>query len=389
MGKTGLTKRKDGNYKVSLLTGRKPDGKPIRKYFYGRTMKEANGKLDEFKRMFSRGFVPTDERATFGELATLLCSVYKPVVSDGVRRRYESIFKNQLGDLSGVKVRELKAAHLQTIINRLAIEGLSSKTQKEIKQAAVQAMNLALDADIIVRNPFERVTITETEPVEREPLTDQQMKLLESNYKGHRLGLPAMIMMYAGLRRGELLALTWRDIDLKEKVIRINRALAFNARNVGTEKTPKTNAGTRDIPIFPPLYDALAAAPRPTNSILVCPAVSGAQMTNTAYRRGWENFMSYLNVQAGGKAAYRTKDANGKTITVPAVLAMSPFTAHQLRHTFVSLLYDWDTPVLVAQEWAGHASVEITLRIYTHLSQRKKDETVKKINARFLNGVEN
>ena len=86
--------------------------------------------------------------------------------------------------------------------------------------------------------------------------------------------------------------------------------------------------------------------------------------------------MHYLNIKAGGKDRSRIN---------PKTVAMEPFTAHQLRHTYATMLYDADVDPKSAQKALGHANVQQTLEIYTHLSQRKKASSIDKLND-FLKG---
>ena len=95
--------------------------------------------------------------------------------------------------------------------------------------------------------------------------------------------------------------------------------------------------------------------------------------------------MHYLNICAGGKDKKRIADQDGKPAFSPALQVIEPFTAHQLRHTYATMLYDAGVDTKSAQKLMGHASIEMTLKIYTHLSQRKKADSIGKLNE-FLNG---
>ena len=104
-------------------------------------------------------------------------------------------------------------------------------------------------------------------------------------------------------------------------------------------------------------------------------------LSGTGYTRLWESYMHYLNLCAGGRDKVRMKNENGKAAFTPAIQAMEPFTAHQLRHTYATMLYDAGVDPKSAQRLMGHASLEMTLKIYTHLSQRKKADSIGKLNA--------
>ncbi|MBQ9188454.1 MAG: site-specific integrase [Clostridia bacterium] len=368
-------KRDDGLYQRCVTVGRKADGRPDRKVIYAHTQKELEDKVAEYKERLSNGMLPIHENATFGEFAELLCKEYKPTISESVRKQYVSICNNHLSELKYMQLTELRNAHLQTIINRMARNGYSTKLMSHVKQVASQVLRLAQDNDILVRNVFERVKVPSIEPEKRLPLTEEQIALVKKTYKGHRMGVPVMVMLYAGLRRGELLALQWTDIDFKKHVIRVWRSLAFEAKNQARIKKPKTKAGTREVPIVDPLYEILTEAKKNTTSVMVCPSAKGTVMTDTAWKTSWDSYMHYLNIQAGGRDRSRSN---------PKVVAIEPFTPHQLRHTFITMCHEAGVDVKVTQEIAGHADIHTTLMIYTHLTNAKREEGVQTLNAHLL-----
>lgn len=366
-----VKKRADGLYQRSISVGRQADGKPIRKTIYAKTQKELEAKVAEYQEKIKRGMLPVDEKVTFGEMAEILCRDNKPTISEGVRKQYFSICKKHLGDLQNIRLQDLRAIHLQTIINSLAQNGYGTRTLTHIKQVACQVIRLAEDSDIVGRNVFSRVKIPAIEATKRQPLTEKQIELAKATYKDHRMGMPVMLMLYAGLRRGELMALTWRDIDFENQIIHVREAIAFESNNVGHRKTPKTAAGKRDVPILAPLLPILQEAKQEATSFLVCPAAEGGEMTNMAWRCAWRSYMHYLNICAGGRDASRSR---------PKVVAMEPFTAHQLRHTFITLCHEAGVDPKVTQEIVGHADISTTLNIYTHLTKAKKEEAIQTLN---------
>ncbi len=131
----------------------------------------------------------------------------------------------------------------------LAEDDYSEKTLKELKRVACQILELAISNDVLYRNVFQKVTIPHIEKSERRPLTQEEIDLVMKTFHGHRMGIPALLMLYCGLRRGELLALTWGDINLKSKTLNVNKAVLFDG-NTPHMKTPKSKAGTRTVPIW-------------------------------------------------------------------------------------------------------------------------------------------
>lgn len=105
-------------------------------------------------------------------------------------------------------------------------------------------------------------------------------------------------------------------------------------------------------------------------------------MTQIAFKRAWESYLHYLNLQAGGCDKKRGKnDATGKPTFIPAVRAIDNITPHMLRHTYATMLYDAGVDVKSAQRFLGHADLQTTLKIYTHLSEQKEQQSVAALNA--------
>lgn len=376
-------RRPDGLYQRSITTGRKPDGRPIRKTIYAKTIKELDTRAAEYERQLRHGTLSSNEKITFGELALLWIETSKPLIGERMKARYLGIIKKHFEELKAIRVKDLKPHHLQSIINRLIEKEYAGKTIREIKQTAVQILALAMDNDIVYRNVFERVTVPELDAQDRRALTQKEQELVVNTWQGHRMGLPALLMMYCGLRRGELIALTWRDVNVKAKTITVNKA-AFYTGNQPQLKAPKSKAGERTIPIPDKLLPMLSG--RHAASMMVCPSVQGKMMSGEAFRRAWESYWRHLNLQAGGSDKKRGKnDANGKPTWIPAVHAIDNITPHMLRHTYATMLYNAGVDVKSAQKFLGHADLNVTLKIYTHLSEEREQSAIAAMNG-YLNG---
>ena len=95
-------------------------------------------------------------------------------------------------------------------------------------------------------------------------------------------------------------------------------------------------------------------------------------MTGSAWSSAWYSYMNHLNLYCGGKNASRSS---------PRVQAFEKFSAHMLRHTYATMLYDAGVDIKSAQYFLGHASIELTLSIYTHLTPYKVDQAIGSFNA--------
>ncbi|MBR5949343.1 MAG: site-specific integrase [Clostridia bacterium] len=323
----------------------------------------------EITKQLQSGIAVWENGLTFAELSDIWLNQYNPTATERwMYAQNHLLNKHLLPAIGQLKVRDLRQIHLQSIISSMAKMDYATGTMKQVKQSAVRIMKVAVDSDLIMRNPFQGVSVPNKEPEARQPLTPEQITLVTDNWRGHRFGHAGMIMLYAGLRRGELLALTWEDIDLNRRIIHVNKSVSVLC-NKPKVKTPKTKSGTRDVPIPDILMQVLIELKKPNG--LVCTSTKGVMMSEVAYRNAWASYLGYLNVCAGGKMG-----GGGKG----PVWVIEKFTAHQMRHSYASMLFDAGVDVKSAQKFLGHTDIEVTLSIYTHLSKFKEETAINALN---------
>ncbi len=372
---TRQKKRSGGLYQKNLIVGRKADGQYIRKTVYAKTLKELDQKVADITQQLNNGIQVWDNGLTFKELAETWFKQYNPDASETWRYyQWGIVKKHLLPSLGEMKIREIRQLHLQTIITTLSNNGYATGTMRHVKQIAERIMRVAVGSDLIMKNPFSEVRVPNKEPEVRRALTEYEISLITTTWQGHNLGLMAMIMLYAGLRRGEAMALEWTDIDFKNRMIKVTKSCSV-LKNKNIIKKPKTKSGIRDIPIPNILMEALKQRRKPRGYIVTCK--DGSQLTDTALAHQWISYEHYLNICAGGR--------NGAGPYIPRVDVIDHITAHMLRHTYATMLFDADVDVKSAQKFLGHADIEVTLSIYTHLTKFKEDKAIKALNEHLDN----
>lgn len=365
-------RRPDGRYCRQIYIGKSPDGK--RKYhtIYAATAKEADRLAAEYRAALGRGLDPHSKARTVKDLLdTLMASK----AAQGVGISWQRCLANHIGHLSpiwAIPADKVRTADVQAVLNELAQEGLSHKTISQIAGTLSAAFRLAIP-EVVQYNPCDKAVVPAGKPAKRREWLDEERQGWVLNTP-HRAQRAAMVMMLAGLRRGEATALTWADVDLDSRTITVNKSWDFAA---GRVKDPKTAAGERVVHIPRLLADYLRAEREADPSTLyVVHTATGGRMTDIAWRRMWDSYMSDLNVKYGyhgavNKYATRKKDKSGKEQgALPMVIRT--FTPHELRHTFCTLLYMAGVDVLTARDQMGHASVQVTQEIYTHLDAKHK-----------------
>ncbi len=380
-------KRTDGRVRSKVYIGQ-VDGKPQYKYVYAQNNKELDKKVQEVKIKLGKGLDLTAERDSFKYWADKWLKLKQMEVSAGRYASYSARLKN-LESLYQYKISELRMSDFQEIFLDLATEPsertgkpYSKSTLNDLKNTARQIMQLAIDNRVIDYNPVSAVSIPKSAAgtVKKRALTEEEQRWIREY--PHRAQTAAMIMMYAGLRRGELVALTWADIDLDEKTIRVDKSAEFDGNNTTVKPGGKTDAATRTIYIPQLLADYLRDVPG-IHFGLVVQKSRGGIMTDSAWKRLWDSYLDDLNLVYGnwgdcletkGKrpSKYGPKK---KPFIIPRI------TAHWLRHTFITLMYMAGVDILTAKEQAGHEDIETTMEIYTHLDEKFKKKNINKLDA--------
>ena len=179
-------------------------------------------------------------------------------------------------------------------------------------------------------------------------------------------------MMFAGLRKGELIPLTWSDIDLNEGSISINKAVEYIGEKPQIKST-KTKSGIRTVFIPDILVSYLKSMPK--NTILVYPNSKGDMHTKTTFKRWWDSYMLEIDL-LHGKYPQRTNKYDPRFHGT----SIDNITPHMLRHTFCTMMYENGVDVVTAKNQMGHADIKTTLEIYTHLSSDHAKEQMQKMN---------
>lgn len=395
-------------YRTTVYVG-KVNGKEIRKTVRAKTKRELNEKVRKIKNEIDNG-KDVITKGYFGVWADKWLNEVKiGSVSNGTLTQYKSAIKHLNKQYEYVKLKDIKLSDFNIFIKKLSKENpttgkpMSKRSLENIKKVARAIFKYAISNDISgVKDFFDSVTISKTAPVkERRALTEQEQQWIIDT--AHRAQLPAMIMMFSGLRRGEVIPLQWTDIDFNKKTLSVNKSVEFISNQPIIKKGGKSASATRLVPLPQILIDYLneyLKEYKANNKVIpntICLNNDGNMYTKTSWKRMWENYLSVLNQKYGYKKEAleeykkRLKKKNkGKKRKEKDVLPMriEPFTAHYLRHTFATMLYLENINVVTAKQILGHAKIQTTVDIYTDLEHFNKstlsDEYKERLNNEYL-----
>lgn len=391
MSKRSNATRSDGRIAVQVYIGR-VDGKRRYKTVYGKTQKEADRKADEIRAKLRKGLDLTTDNNAFSYWCDLFLRQKRATVSNGQYNEYSSAGGYLKDYLGKSEIGRIQSADIQYIIDTLARTNphtkrpSSRRTLKGILYTASQIFDLAINNRVIDFNPCRCIEIPKSAPKSyRRALTQEEQQWIVDT--PHRGQCAAMVMMYAGLRRGELIPLTWSDIDFDRKTISVNKSVEQIGSNFIVKDSAKTPAGIRLVSIPQVLSDFLSEQYRSKKSMFVCPSAANTMMSPSAWSRMWESYISTLNIKYGDFSELQLKSMGvkpggrpGKCNPHQIPLAIPPITPHWLRHTFATLLYMAGVDVLTAKEQLGHADIKTTLSIYTHLDAIYKTKSMSKLD---------
>lgn len=372
-------KRADGRYRAQIYLGRDENGKKQYKSVYAKSPAELKEKETAIRMQLSRGLDLLAQRDNFAIWADDWLRVKE---TEGITERqmdnYRHAVKVWKEKLDGYEIGDIRADDIERVLLWLSGEGYARRTVEIYRSSIRQIMKRAVSRGVIAINPVEQIEINVPGRKEetRRALTEEEQGWIWDT--PHRAQPVAIIMMLSGLRRGELAALTWNDVDLKGRTITVNKVIEYSSSGVPTLRhVTKTAAGMRVIDIPQRLVDYMVQLPR--DNALVIHTVRGRVMTPSAWTKLWLSYMRLLNEKYGERT---TKDLQPTSKSGPKVLDMTipNITLHWLRHTFCTLLYLAGVDATAACAQMGHASVSTTLKIYTHLDAKHKRRAMDKLD---------
>lgn len=385
-----LKKRADGRYCVQVYLGRDETGKKQYKSVYGKTPAEVKEKETALRLQLGKGLDVLSQRDSFSTWADdWLRLKEKEGITPRQLDNYRRAVRRWKEELQGYEIGQVRADDIERVLVALSDQGLAQRTINLYRSTIRQIMRRAVGR-VIPTNPAEQVELAAVgrKEEQRRALTQEEQQWIWDT--PHRAQPVAVIMMLSGLRRGELAALTWNDVDLKGRTITVNKVIEYDSNGVPSLRhITKSAAGMRTVDIPQQLADYMAALPR--DNLLVIHSAHGSVMTESAWAKLWRSYMRVLNEKYGTRTlADLERLKSSKPGPKKLDMTIPHITMHWLRHTFCTLMYLAGVDVVQACAQMGHADVSTTLRIYTHLDATHKRKSVDKLDL-YLSGkrVEN
>jgi integrase len=358
-------------YAASVSLGYSTDGKRRRKKVEGKTRREVAEQLAKFREQLGDGVDLTKRtEATRHILDRWITDVYAATASPSSVQKYRWAFDKANPFIGEIPVQKLTSMRAQELITDLTGIGLAAASVGQI----IACLRYAFDHirkpwRLITHNPFEDVVKPRPETKKAIFLSPAQAQALLAAAQSHRLYAAIRIMLSLGLRRGEVCALRWDDIDFENRRLTVKATLNFIKTIGRIEGKPKSESSRRILPIPAALLAALRwhkAAQDRERELL---GYGKSDYVFTAAES--DNSLNPNNLYAAVKLIIRETD-------LPQDL-----TPHDLRHSCASFLIAQNVHAKVISAILGHASIRITLDLYGHLFPAQLDDAANAVEGIF------
>lgn len=373
-GAGSIRERKDGLWEARYTVGRNPaTGKQVRRSVYGKTQQEVRKKLTAITSDLDNGVFTEPSKLTFGNWLKIWLDEYCVSIKPRTKSLYENCIEYRIKPFLGsVKLQKLKPAMIQKFYND-ALNGkqdnkkaISPKTVKNLHGIVHKALQQAVEIGYIKLNPAAVCVLPKVQKAKINPMDEQQTKLFIKAIANEPLRRLFLVALFTGMREGEVIGLTWDNIDLKNGTIYITQQLQ---RHDGEYKLmPPKNSKSRLIVPAPYIMDILKEE-------------QTAQKENRL-KAGplWENKNGFVFTNAIG-GHYSQQYVHKKFKNVVQSIEMPSLRFHDLRHTYAVAAIRAGDDIKTVSENLGHASVAFTLDIYGHVTDEMRQSSAERMQA--------
>lgn len=365
--------RKDGRWEARFKVGTNPGtGKPVYKTVYGRTADECARKLRAAVAAIDEHVYMEPSKMPLKEWLQIWLTEYTLGVKPGTLKTYETQIRVHIApSLGALRLSEIRAHDIQTFVNRLhkgynGVSPVSAKTVKNNFGILHRALEQAVRIGYLRANPASGCVLPRVERKELQAFDDDDSARFLNALKGHRNERFFLCDLFTGMRKSELLGLTWDCVDFEAGTIRLYRQLLYlNGKY-----------------FFGSLKNDKARVLSPSKFVMNVLREQRKAQIEQRMKAGylWQNKAGFVFTDENGEhlrhsAVYKQFKALAKQIGLPEA------RFHDMRHSYaVAALRNGDD-VKTVQESLGHATASFTLDQYGHVTPQMKRESAARMDA--------
>jgi integrase len=343
-----VTQLQSGSYRVQIYVGKDPEtGKKLYDNFtdkdYNTVVHWAIDRLRD--REEERDVRNNPSKMTFGEALDKYIESKSAILSPTTLREYKRKRRTCIQSLMNIPVNKIKQQDIQVAIN-IESSSHSPKTVRDI-HGLISSVLSVYRPDMPLKT-----ALPQKEKTEIEIPTDEEIKSLLERSKGTLVEAPLYLAACCGLRRSEICALKWSDVDFKRKTITVKGALVYDENDELVLKKTKTTASTRTIPMIPIVCETLER--------IRAGAIDSEFVTSLTPNAVYHRYVDLLDD-----------------------CGIQHYRFHSLRHYTVSVLLLLNVPKMYIADYVGHNSENMINQVYGHIMKDKQTSFADKLNSYF------
>ena len=351
-------------------------GKQIQKSFTGKTQKEVREKMTAALCDLDKGTYQLPDKITVSKwldewLRTFCANKVKPLTFSS----YQCIIKKHINPIIGsIELQAIKGSHIQKLYNTMTDNGLSGKTVKNVSAVLHKAFRIAIKQGFIQSNPCDGAELPKVKQHDISPLTDEEIQKFLVAIEESPMRNAYALCLFAGLREGECLGLSWEQVDFKRGRITVNQQLQKEKKRGGKYYISHTTKSGKPRTIEPPLITFEYLKAERKNQI------------QNRFRAGtlWGNSENLVFTNEFGRnLAIHTFYTQFKKIA--ARIGRPDARPHDLRHTAATVAIASGADIKSVQDFLGHATASFTLNVYAHTSEQMMKDTANRIQSYYDN----
>lgn len=374
---TGLSQKKDGRY-VARFTNR-----------FGKRQEIKSRDLKEVKKLFREATYEDSHRLnrldtdiTLDQWFVVWMDSYKKnTVCDNTKRFYTEVYKKRIApNLGKRKITDITQLNIIQLINKLKSQGYQYESQNKVRILLQDMFDKAIINDYLFKNPAKGIRLGTHVKNEPRVLTPEEQAIFFECSKGTFYDNLFVVAVSTGLRPGELCALTIEDIDFTNGLIHVDKTLVYQKFEGDEKKTyhvdpPKTKSSKRDVPMNQQCRLALKKQMMQRNVIMAKKAAKPVEgLENLLFTTQYGTPLNGVTFGAAVKAII-----DSINMTRDELEQFELFSPHCFRHSFATRCFEAGIKPKTVQGYLGHATLQMTMDLYTHVLQEHSKEEMEKL----------
>ena len=376
----GLSQRKDGLYQA-----RYSDRWGKRKTIYGKNLRELRKELAEAI-TGNENYASIKDEITLDRWFDRWMEVYKEKsIRPNTKREYTHIYKKNVSPYIGERdINSLVKSDIQRLIDRASDDSYAYERQNKIKVILRDMLQRAVEDNLVINNPVSGIKLRADKEIKAKSLTIEEQSLFFDYCRNTFYDNLFNVAVNTGLRPGELFALQFSDIDLDNGLIDVNKTLVYQ-KYLDDEckmfhvEPPKTKQSYRKVPINSVCRKFLG---RQLELKSVVSQKRPKQQNDYVFVTKFNTPLNSVIYSDAIKAVIRQIN-----LTRPFDNQFEIFSGHTFRHTFATRCFENGVDAKVVQSYLGHASLKMTMDLYTHVTEEKSMMDIEKIVPQSKNQV--